>query len=59
MEWVKEILGNINFAICNGDWWTGTFDAPDVHFDYSSLFIDTHVENVWNPQLIKWKLKEP
>jgi hypothetical protein len=25
------------------------FDAPDAHFDYSSLFSDAQVEKVGNP----------
>jgi hypothetical protein len=26
------------------------FDAPDAHFDYSSLFRDAQVEEVGNPE---------
>jgi hypothetical protein len=26
------------------------FDAPDAHFDYSSLFSDAQVEKVGNPE---------
>jgi hypothetical protein len=33
------------------------FDAPDAHFDYSSLFSDAQVKKVGNPEKM-WKLKE-
>jgi hypothetical protein len=30
--------------------YVNNFDAPHVHFDYSSLFSDVHVGKVGNPE---------
>jgi hypothetical protein len=30
--------------------YVNNFDAPDTHFDYSSLFSDAQVEKVGNPK---------
>jgi hypothetical protein len=30
--------------------YVNNFDAPDTHFDYSSIFSDSQVEKVGNPK---------
>jgi hypothetical protein len=40
------VLHIVNFAIL----YVNNFDAPDAHFNHSSLFSDAQVEKVGNPE---------
>jgi hypothetical protein len=40
---IKAISANVKLYVNN-------FDAPDAHFDYSSLFSDAQVEKGGNPE---------